>query len=138
MTTLDRAIAIAAQAHQGQKDKSGVPYILHPIRMMVRMGSEIEMIAAVLHDVVEDSDWTLERLHEEGFSAEVLDVVDHLTHRESETYEAFVARAASHPIARKIKLADLEDNMDIRRLNDLSDKQVQRLRKYHRAWRDLQ
>ena len=137
MTTLEKAIAIAARAHEGQKDKSGAPYILHPIRMMVRMDSEIEMMAAVLHDVVEDSDWTLERLHEEGFSAEVLDIVDHLTHRERETYQAFVARAASHPTARKIKLADLEDNMDIRRLNDLGDKQVQRLREYHRAWRDL-
>ena len=137
MSTLDRAVAIAAQAHEGQKDKAGAPYVLHPIRLMVRMDSELEMMAAVLHDVVEDSAWTLDLLRAEGFSEEVLEVVDHLTRREGESYDDYVARAGSHPVARKIKLADLEDNMDIRRLRELDCKNILRLKKYHGAWRKL-
>jgi (p)ppGpp synthase/HD superfamily hydrolase len=85
MTTLEDAISIAAQAHKGQKDKAGAPYLLHPLRMMLRMNSEAPMIAAVLHDVVEDSDWTLEQLREKGFSDEVLDAVECLTHRDGES-----------------------------------------------------
>ena len=134
MATLGRAIAIAAQAHQEQKDKAGAPYILHPIRMMLRMHSEVEMMAAILHDVVEDTDWTLDRLCAEGFSEEVLQAIECLTHRDGETYEEFIERAGAHPIARKVKLADLEDNMDIRRLGDLTPQDAQRIQKYHRAW----
>lgn len=101
MSALEKAIAIAVRAHEGQKDKAGAPYVLHPIRLMVRMDSELEMTAAVLHDVVEDSAWTLELLRAEGFSEEVLEVVDHLTRREGESYDDYVARAGSHPVARK-------------------------------------
>ena len=137
MSALEKAIAIAVRAHEGQKDKAGAPYVLHPIRLMVRMDSELEMTAAVLHDVVEDSAWTLELLRAEGFSEEVLEVVDHLTRREGESYDDYVARAGSHPVARKIKLADLEDNMDIRRLRELDCQNILRLKKYHSAWRKL-
>src|SRR5215475_6553427 len=101
MATLERAIMIAAQAHLGQRDKGGAPYILHPLRMMMRMESEAAMIAATLHDVVEDSDWTLDRLRAEGFSEEVLQAVDCLTRRDGETYEKFVARAQANAIARQ-------------------------------------
>ena len=90
--TLEDAISIAAEAHRGQRDKAGAPYLLHPLRLMLRMDSEAAMMAAVLHDVVEDSDWTLERLRERGFSEEVVGAVACLTHRDGESYEDFVVR----------------------------------------------
>src|SRR6266567_9334971 len=108
MATLAKAIAIAAQAHQAQLDKAGAPYILHPLRMMLRMSSETEMMAAILHDVVEDTDWTLDGLRQAGFSDEVVQAVECLTHREHETYDefiAFIARVRTNPIATKVKLA---------------------------------
>ena len=132
--TVEDAISIAAQAHKGQKDKAGAPYLLHPLRMMMRMNSETAMMAAVLHDVVEDTDWTLGRLHEAGFSVEVIKAVDCLTHREGESYEQFVERVRTNPIARQVKIADLEDNMNIRRIGQLGAKDLERLEKYHRAW----
>src|SRR5918911_3075057 len=132
--TVEDAIAIAARAHRGQRDKAGAPYLLHPLRMMLRMNSEAAMMAAVLHDVVEDTDWTLERLRREGFPEEVLEAVDCLTHRDGESYEEFVERVRTNPVARQVKIADLEDNMNIRRMSRLAAKDLERLEKYHRAW----
>jgi (p)ppGpp synthase/HD superfamily hydrolase len=134
MATVEDAISIAALAHKGQKDKAGAPYLLHPLRMMMRMTSEVAMIAAVLHDVVEDTDWTLDKLREEGFSGEVLEAVDCLTHREGESYQEFVERIRANPIARQVKIADLEDNMNIQRMRQLEAKDLERLGKYHKAW----
>lgn len=134
MSTLARAIALAAQAHEQQKDKAGAPYILHPLRLMQKMHTDPEMIAAVLHDVVEDTEWTLDALRTEGFSPEILAAVDSVTHRQGETYDDYLARAAADPIGRKVKLADLEDNMDLRRLSELTEKDIERLQKYHRLW----
>lgn len=132
---LDRAILIAAQAHLGQKDKMGAPYILHPLRMMFRFATQTEMIIAVLHDVVEDNpDWNSDRLRQEGFSEQIIQAVDHLTRREQENYEEFVARASQNDLARRVKLADLEDNMDLTRLNNLTEDDKKRLERYHRAW----
>lgn len=91
-------------------------------------------MAAVLHDVVEDTEWTLERLREAGFPQMVLEAVDCLTHREGESYEGFVERVRTNPIARQVKIADLEDNMNIRRINQLGARDLERLEKYHRAW----
>jgi (p)ppGpp synthase/HD superfamily hydrolase len=137
MATLERAVQIAAQAHAGQRDKAGAPYLLHPLRLMLRMESEAAMIAAVLHDVVEDSAWTHEQLRAEGFSEEVLQAVACLTHRAGESYEEFIARAGANPIACQVKLADLEDNMNIKRIGELTPKDLARLEKYHRVWRAL-
>ena len=135
---LDKAIAIAAQAHLGQKDRVGAPYILHPLRVMFRVQSEAEMIVAALHDVVEDCPaWDFDRLREEGFSEEIIDAIDHVTRRDGETYEAFVDRSAGNELARRVKLADLEDNMDIKRLNNLTEDDQARLARYHRAWQRL-
>src|SRR5262245_16241097 len=134
MATLGKAIAIAAQAHQDQYDKAGAPYILHPLRMMLRMSSETEMMAAILHDVVEDTDWTLDQLRQAGFPEEVVQAVECLTHRDREIYDEFIARVRTNAIASKVKLADLEDNMDMRRLRTLTEKDAERLYKYHRAW----
>ncbi|HEV2864320.1 MAG TPA: HD domain-containing protein [Pyrinomonadaceae bacterium] len=137
MATVEDAVSIAARAHRGQKDKAGAPYLLHPLRMMLRMETDAAMMAAVLHDVVEDTEWTLERLREAGFPEEVLEAVDCLTHREGESYEQFVGRVATNPIARQVKIADLEDNMNVRRMSQLGPKELGRLEKYHRAWRVL-
>jgi (p)ppGpp synthase/HD superfamily hydrolase len=137
MSTLERAIAIATQAHTGQKDKAGQPYILHPLRVMFRCSTDAERIVAVLHDVLEDTPWTAEKLRLEGFSEEVLLALANVTKRDGEDYEAFVARAASHPVSRAVKKADLEDNMDLRRLLDVSPKDAERLKKYLKAYQSL-
>jgi (p)ppGpp synthase/HD superfamily hydrolase len=137
MPTLERAIAIAAEAHAGQKNKDGGPYILHPVRVMMRVEGLDAQTAAILHDVVEDTPWTLDQLRAEGFSESVLAAVDSLTHREGEEYVDYVARAGSNPLARRVKLADLEDNMNIMRLGEVRDKDLERVRKYHKAWLSL-
>jgi (p)ppGpp synthase/HD superfamily hydrolase len=137
MSNLEKAIQIAVQAHKGQQDKVGVPYILHPLRVMLRMENEAEMMAAVLHDVVEDSGWTLADLRGEGFTDELIRVIDSLSRRDDETYENFIARIKQNPLAVKIKLADLEDNMDLKRLQQLGEQDIKRMQKYHPAWRFL-
>jgi (p)ppGpp synthase/HD superfamily hydrolase len=138
MSCLAKAIAIAARAHEHQRDKAGAPYILHPLRMMFRMGTEEEKVVAVLHDLLEDAeDWTAGRLRAEGFSDEIVAALECLTKRDGEEYGAFIARAAANPLSLKVKLADLEDNMDPTRLETLGPKEVERLQKYHRAYREL-
>jgi (p)ppGpp synthase/HD superfamily hydrolase len=137
MATLARAISLAAAAHVDQREKSGAPYILHPIRLMLRMDTEAEMIVAVLHDVVEDTPWTFDQLRTEGFSEEVLAALDCVTRRSHESYADFVERARHNSVARKVKLADLEDNMDLRRLPDITEKSLQQMKKYHDAWLSL-
>jgi (p)ppGpp synthase/HD superfamily hydrolase len=137
MATLERAIALAARMHEGQSDKAGSPYILHPIRMMMRMTTPVEMMAAVLHDVVEDTSTTLDDLRREGFSEEVVQAVDSLSRRPGETYDAFVERVAANPTALRVKLADLADNMDLTRLGELRQKDLDRLLRYHASWKRL-
>jgi len=113
MSLLEKAISIAVEAHKGKKDKAGQIYILHPLRAMFRVDTEDEKIVAVLHDVVEDhSDvWPVKRLRKLGFPKRILDALDCVTKHEGESYEDFIKRSASNPIALKVKLADLEDNM---------------------------
>jgi (p)ppGpp synthase/HD superfamily hydrolase len=138
MSTLERAIAIAAEAHAGQVDKAGAPYILHPLRVMLRLDDPEGRMAGVLHDVLEDTDVTLERLRSEGFSEAVLAAIQSVTKVPGETYEAFVARAAMDPIGRRVKLADLADNSDLGRIASPTEKDLQRLEKYRRATDFLQ
>ena len=137
MSNIERAIEIAISAHKNQSDKAGKPYLLHPLRLMLKMRTDAEMIAAVLHDVVEDSAWTLDDLRSEGFSEEIVAAVDHLTRREGQTYEDYVERAAGNRIACRIKIADLEDNLDATRLQEFSDSTIRRFEKYLKAWRFL-
>ena len=122
-------------------DKAGQPYILHPLRLMMRVETETEKIVAVLHEVVEDSQppqrWGFDELRREGFSEPVLAALECVTRREGETYEEFIRRSLTHPVARRVKLADLEDNMDVRRLATLIDRDAERLRRYLAAWRVL-
>ncbi len=140
MSTLEEAIALAVKVHQGQVDKYGRPYILHPLRVMFRLESEVEQIVGILHDVVEDSEVTFDDLRRMGYSEEIIEALDGVTKRDDEeqAYEKFVARSQQNPIARRVKLADLEDNMDIRRLtSDLTEKDFERLKRYRRAWEQL-
>ena len=132
-----KAARIAAQAHETQADQSGEAYILHPLRMMLRCRTDAQRIVALLHDVVEDSPMTLDHLAEEGFPLEIIAGIDGTTHREDESYEAFVDRAAQNPLSAYVKRLDLADNMDMLRLLNLTDKDIARLQKYHAAHRRL-
>ena len=135
---LDRAKAIATSAHEGQVDKAGKPYIEHPMRVM-NMGKTVEeKIAGVLHDVVEDSDWTFEMLEKEGIPKDVLDALRCVTKlSEDEDYNHFIERVKTNPLAVKVKINDLKDNMDITRLGEVTEKDLARLNKYIRAYRQL-
>ncbi len=137
MPTLEDAIALAVEAHRGQRDKAGQTYILHPLRVMMRLETEAERMTAILHDVVEDTSYTLERLREQGYPEEVLGALECLTKREGEAYEAFIERILPHPLARRVKLADLEDNMDVRRLPSVGPREAERLARYRAAWTRL-
>lgn len=141
MSNLERAVAIAAEAHAGQLDKAGEPYILHPLRVMLKLDTEDERIVGVLHDVVEDCQskgWSFERLQKEGFSEEVILALKSVTKDEDsladeESYMKFVMRAASNPIGRSVKMADLRDNCDLTRISNPSAKDHDRIAKYCRA-----
>ena len=138
MSTLKRAIEIAAEAHCGQVDKAGNDYIGHPLRVMAAGKTTDERIVGVLHDVIEDSDWTFEMLAAEGFSDEVIEALKCVTKlSDIEPYDKFIARVKTNPLAVAVKLNDLSDNMDIRRLPYLPDKDVKRLKKYLKAYKQL-
>ena len=133
---LNKAIEIAAKAHSEQVDKGGKPYILHPLRVLLNFcesESESVKISAVLHDVVEDTDITLDDLRAEGFSEEVIAALDCLTKRANENYEDFISRVLTNPIACKVKNGDLADNMDLTRIPNPSDKDRERIEKYREA-----
>lgn len=138
MSTLERAIEIATEAHKGQYDKAGNDYIGHPLRVMDMGRTEEEKIVGVLHDVVEDTEWTFAQLAAEGFSQEVIDALQCVTKlSENENYDDFIERVKKNPLATAVKINDLSDNMDIRRLPYLSDKDVKRLKKYLKAYKKL-
>jgi len=134
MSELARAIMIAATAHRSQVDRHGRPYVLHPLRLMFRFRREREMLVAVLHDVVEHTEWTLEELRAEGFTDEVVNAVNTLTRRTGESYWEFIDRVKKNSLARKVKLVDLEDNMDVRLYKKIGDEDRDRLKRYHKAW----
>jgi (p)ppGpp synthase/HD superfamily hydrolase len=149
---LQRAIEIAVEAHKGQLDKAGNLYVLHPIRVMMSLDTEDEKIVGVLHDVVEDCEgWTWDRLRSEGFSEKIINALQSVSKRPDEEVEfsrlketgsedavrqhyfAFVRRAAANEIGRKVKVADIKDNLDISRINTLSNEDMIRLRRYEEA-----
>ena len=134
---LDRAIELAKQHHEGQTDKAGKPYIEHPLRVMNQVESEEEKIVAVLHDIVEDTNISLNDLRNEGFSEEVVSAVECLTKQDGENYDSYIERISFNPLAVKIKLADLEDNRDLTRLPEVTDKDLERLEKYDKALKKL-
>ena len=131
---IERAIQIAVDAHAGVKDKGGKAYILHPISVMMRCETDEEKTVAILHDVVEDTDWTFEALQEEGFSEKIIEALKTVTkHSDDEDYDEFVQRSLKNEIGRKVKIADLRENLDVTRIGELTDKDIKRINKYKRA-----
>ena len=135
---IERAIQIAVAAHAGIKDKGGKPYILHPIKVMMRVETEEEQMVAILHDVVEDTNWTFDALRDEGFSETVIEALETVTkHSEDENYEDFIKRSLRNDIGRKVKIADLRENLDVTRIGELSKKDIKRINKYKKALQTL-
>ena len=130
---LEKAMILAAKGHMGQLDKGGHPYILHPTRVMLHCKTIEEKTVAMLHDLLEDTAVTAEDLTQEGFSEEIIEAVLCLTKKEGEDYTLYIERICQNPLAARVKLADLMDNMDLNRLPGLTPKDFQRLEKYLRA-----
>jgi (p)ppGpp synthase/HD superfamily hydrolase len=136
--TLEDAIILASQAHRGQVDKAGEPYILHVLRVMLRQNEDAARRVGVLHDVLEDTSVTLSDLKSAGYSEQVRAAVDCLTRRRGETYEAMIERVAMNPLARQVKLADLADNLDPQRALPLDRDAASRHARYTAARERLQ
>ncbi|MDG0810619.1 HD domain-containing protein [Cohnella rhizosphaerae] len=132
-TKLNDAIILAADKHRGQVDKGGSPYILHPLRVMQKAKRDEERIVAVLHDVVEDTDVTLDELRVMGFDERIVTAIDHLTRRGGETYNDFILRVKQNELATRVKLLDIEDNSDLSRLQEVTEQDENRLRRYQKA-----
>lgn len=134
---IEQAISIALKAHKGKLDKGGNPYILHPLRVMYCMDTPEEKIVALLHDVVEDSGFTIQQLKEKGFPEKVLKAVALLTKTENQEYENYISAIRKNPLATKVKLADLRDNMNLTRLKKITQEDKQRMKKYKGAYKLL-
>lgn len=134
---LEKAIQIATQAHKGQKDKAGAPYILHLLRVMQKGTTEEEKICGILHDLIEDTEWTFEDLQKEGFSDNILQALQHITKQPGERYAHFIERVSRHPLSIKVKLNDLEDNLNITRLSKITPEDTDRLNQYLQAYHKL-
>jgi (p)ppGpp synthase/HD superfamily hydrolase len=137
MHLLEKAILIATHAHKDQVDKGGAPYILHPIAVMSRVSSIEAKIVAILHDVIEDTPVTLEQLRTENFPDNVLSALLLLTHSEDEPYFSYIERISKHSLAKEVKIADLEENMNLERIPKPSRKDLERVQKYQSAYRKL-
>lgn len=130
---IKKALKLCFEAHKNQTDKSGMPYVFHPFHLAEQMSSEATVITALLHDVVEDTDYTLDDLREMDFGEEVIEALALLTHDDSEPYMDYIARINGNPIARAVKLADLEHNSDTSRLSVVDDYALKRTEKYKAA-----
>ncbi len=137
-TQTRKAMQLAYLAHHGQLDRSGVPYIFHPLHLAEQMQTEDEIVAALLHDVVEDTSVSLSDLERAGFSPKVIDAVRLLTHDKCIPYMDYINALKENPIARVVKLADLKHNSDLARLKDHSEKTRERLEKYAAALKILE
>ena len=133
MLLYQQALAIAKDAHKGQVDKAGVDYIQHPLFVASLVEGELAKTVALLHDVVEDSDWTLEDLRKEGLPEEVVQAVGIITKKRNENYEEYILRVKQNPLARQVKLADLQHNSDLSRLANVTDRDRKRVEKYQQA-----
>ena len=133
-----KAMEIAYAAHKNQTDKSGVPYIYHPIHLAEQMQDEASVCVALLHDVVEDTSVTFAELEAEGFSAEVLSALQLMTHDPSVPYMDYVQKIRENPVATRVKLADLRHNSDLTRLDVVDERARQRIEKYRQAIELLQ
>lgn len=140
MATIEKAVEIAARAHAGVRDKQGHPYLLHPIRVMMGVEGEPTQIVAVLHDVIEDTDFTIEDLRAEGFADEVLEALKLVTHASGQSYAEYVIACRQNELARRVKLSDLRDNGSLNRVlfrpHQLS-RDAKRLHRYLLSYRFL-
>jgi len=137
MADLDEALRIATVAHQGQQDRYGFPYILHPVRVMLRLDTEDEKIVALLHDVLEKSSWTLTDLRRAGFGEKLLAAVDSLTKQEGEPYLDYIVRASKDLLAKRVKQADLQDHIDLIIDRGSPEHDRPRMLRYREAMRTL-
>ena len=128
-----KALQLCFEAHKNQVDKTGLPYVFHPFHLAEQMTDEISTICALLHDVVEDTDYTFDDIREMGFSKEVVDVLRLLTHEDGVPYMDYVEKISANPIAKQVKLADLRHNSDLTRLDVIDEKVLQRNEKYKKA-----
>ena len=128
-----KAMCFCFEAHKNQQDKSGLPYVFHPFHLTEEMDDEISATVALLHDVMEDTDYTLEDLRRLGFPEDVLEALELMTHGDDTLYMDYVAKIRSNPIATKVKLADLRHNSDLTRLNTIDERALNRVKKYQEA-----
>jgi len=135
MPTLDDAIVLAANAHKGQKDRNGEPYIMHPARVMSQLWGHDERMVAILHDVVEDTDVTLDDLRKAGYPDRIVEAVDAISRRKDagESFSQYIQRVKTNPLATKVKIADLKDNSNLDRLPKVEAFDLKRLDRYNRA-----
>lgn len=134
---LSKAITIALRAHEGHVDKAGRPYASHIMRVTEMCNTLDEKITGALHDIVEDTQWTFEMLYDEGFPKHIVDAVECLTRREGEDYFDYISRVKENELASRVKINDLNDNMDPRRCEELSDLNIERLSRYQKAKQEL-
>lgn len=139
ISLLEKAIIIATKAHSGQVDKGGNPYILHPLRVMLSLDNDEDKVVGILHDVLEDTNITLKYLENNGFYGEIkiLQALESITRKSNESYKDFISRVKLNPIALRVKLADLKDNMNISRIKNPTEKDFSRIEKYKKAYRFL-
>ncbi|MBQ9544700.1 MAG: GTP pyrophosphokinase [Clostridia bacterium] len=128
-----KALKISFEAHKNQTDKSGLPYVYHPFHLAEQMETEETAVTALLHDVVEDTDITLEDIKNAGFPESVVSALALMTHDKSVPYKEYIARIKKDPVARAVKLADLKHNSDLSRLDEVGEKDLERVKKYEAA-----
>lgn len=133
MSNYELALKIATEAHKGQVDKAGVPYINHPLTVASLVDTEEEKIVALLHDTIEDTNITEQDLLNYGFSNKIVEAVKLLTHNKDVPYMDYVAKIKDNELARKVKIADLTHNSDLSRLKEITDKDKKRYNKYQNA-----
>jgi len=125
-----RALSLCFEAHKDQKDKSGLPYVFHPFHLAEQMEDEETTVVALLHDVIEDTEYTIEDLQKVGFSQRVISAIALMTHDPQVPYMEYVRAIKSNPIARAVKLADLRHNSDMTRLDIITQRDEERAQKY--------
>lgn len=128
-----KAMKLCFEAHKNQTDKSGLPYVFHPFHVAEQMHDEKTTIVALLHDVIEDTSYTLQDLRAMGFNQEVLDAIALMTHDNNVPYMEYVAKIRENPIARTVKLADLRHNSDLTRMDEITETELKRVEKYKAA-----
>ncbi|MBE5742376.1 MAG: bifunctional (p)ppGpp synthetase/guanosine-3',5'-bis(diphosphate) 3'-pyrophosphohydrolase [Clostridiales bacterium] len=128
-----KALKLCFEAHKNQVDKTGMPYVFHPFHLAEQMTDEISTVCALLHDVVEDTEYTFEDIRNMGFPNEVIEVLTLLTHEDGVPYMEYVEKISANPIATRVKLADLRHNSDLSRLDIIDENALARAEKYQKA-----